>query len=78
MNSGPMGLTIHYNEVVLKSANQGNPPGPDNIVMELYKWLDPSSRSYLLKILNNWRSNSYAPSVVSYIRVVPVHKKDKI
>ena len=63
---------------MLKPAKQGKQPGPDNIVMELYKWLDVSSRSCLLKILNSWWSNSCVPSEVVHARVVPIYKKGKI
>lgn len=62
---------------VLKAAKIGKQPGPDTMIMELYKWLDAYNRVILLDMLNSWWSRGAAPSDIFHARVVPIYKKGK-
>ena len=62
---------------VLKAAKLRKQPGPDNMIMELYKWLDHGNRLKLSSILNTWWLEG-APEELFTARVVPIYKKGKI
>ena len=50
-------------------------PGPDKIVMELFKWMNNVNKSWFLRLLNFWWDNKVAPNELFFARVVPVYKK---
>ena len=70
-SQSPIGLNIHcdsspstcheLNEV-LKKSKVGKQPGPDQIVMKLYKWLDSENRQRLLNIFNSWWATGNIPA----------------
>ena len=37
-------------------------PGPDKIVMELFKWMNNENISWLLRLINFWWDNKVAPN----------------
>ena len=53
----------------------GKQPGPDQIIMELYKWLDRENRQRLLNILNDWWLQGHTPHEILTARVVPTYEK---
>ena len=59
----------------LKSTKNGKQPGPDNLIMELIKWLDKDNREIVLNMINGWWSNEEAPNELFDARVVPIYKK---
>ena len=60
---------------LLKRIKIGKQPGPDQIVVELYKWLDSRNRETLLSILNSWWVQGHVPIDLCEARVVPICKK---
>jgi hypothetical protein len=52
-----------------------NQPGPDNIIMELLKWLNKENRQAMLLYFNHWWRNKDAPKELFKARVVPIFKK---
>ena len=48
---------------VLKGCKLGKQPGPDCIIMELYKWLNSANRQTLLNILNDWWAHGDIPTI---------------
>ena len=62
------------NEAIKLSKNNKQ-PGPDNITMELLKWLDHENRNLLLILFNKWWIHQNAPPEVFLARVVPIFKK---
>ena len=62
---------------VLKNCKVNKQPGPDHVVVELYKWLD-TDRKLLLDILNQWWVDATTPHDILMARVVPVYKKGDV
>ena len=71
-------ITCHELNEVLKKSKVGKQPGPDQIVMELYKWLDSENRQHLLNIYNSWWATGNIPAELLTARVVPIYKKGDI
>lgn len=63
---------------VLRKIKIGKQPGPDQIFVELYKWLDSNNREKLLSILNHWWVHGHVPSEICEARVVPIYKQGGI
>ena len=59
----------------LRMAKNNKQPGPDNVIMELLKWLDAQNRESLLDMLNQWWRHKNAPDELFMARVVPIYKK---
>ena len=59
----------------LKAAKKNKQPGPDNIQMELLKWLDDQNRQALLDLINSFWISKEAPHSLFAARVVPIYKK---
>jgi len=59
----------------LKRAKNNKQPGPDDIRMELLKWLDDANRQCLLNLINKWWIQREAPKELFAARVVPLYKK---
>ena len=59
----------------LKQTKANKQPGPDGIVMELYKWLDTDNRQFVLNLINTWWIERKAPEDLFIARVVPIYKK---
>ena len=59
----------------LKAAKINKQPGPDEIQMELLKWLNTENRTLLLKLFNEWWRHKNAPDELFLARVVPIFKK---
>ena len=68
-------FTIEELAAGLKTMKVGKQPGPDMIVMELYKWLDPRNRCRLLTLLNYWWSQNEIHEEVLCARLVPIYKQ---
>ena len=62
----------------LKNCKVNTQPGPDHIVVELYKWLHTDNRKLLLDILNQWWLGATIPHDILMARVVPVYKKGDV
>ena len=62
-------------ETALRAAKSNKQPGPDELQMELLKWLDASNRARLLDLINNWWTERKAPQELFVARVVPIFKK---
>ena len=56
----------------IKLSKNNKQPGPDNITMELLKWLDKSNREQLLALFNHWWTHHDAPSEEFLARVAPL------
>ena len=59
----------------IKATKANKQPGPDGIIMELFKWLDLENKSLLLSLINSWWVNRAAPEELFMARVVPIYKK---
>ena len=59
----------------LKQTKANKQPGPDGIVMELYKRLDTDNRQFVLNLINTWWIERKAPEDLFIARVVPIYKK---
>ena len=59
----------------LKLSKKGKAPGPDNVRMELIKWLDQDNRGWLLNIMNGWWSRGKLPDELYPARVASIYKK---
>ena len=68
-------FTFHEFEEALRLAKINKQPGPDNIPMELFKWMDATNRSWFLGLVNRWWAEKHAPDDVFLARVVPIYKK---
>lgn len=49
-------------------------PGPDELQMELLKWLNHDNRKILLTMINTWWGQRVAPDALFKARVVPIFK----
>lgn len=65
-------LTLTELDKASKSSKNNKQPGPDNVSMELLKWLSEENRQRLLELLNNWWINKDAPAELFLARVVPI------
>jgi len=61
----------------LKVSKNNKQPGPDNIQMELLKWLNDDNRRRLLSLINTWWVTKLADVELFQARVVPIFKKGK-
>ena len=59
----------------LKVSKNNKQPGPDNIQMELLKWLNDDNRKRLLTLINIWWVEKSADAEIFQARVVPIFKK---
>ena len=59
----------------LKVSKNNKQPGPDNIQMELLKWLNDDNRRRLLSLINTWWVTKSADVELFQARVVPIFKK---
>ena len=64
-------------ETALKAAKNNKQPGPDELQMELLKWLDASNRARLHDLINNCWTERKAPQELFVARVVPIFKKSE-
>ena len=64
--------------LTLKRCKVNKQPGPDQVIVELYRWLSPSNRQFLLDILNHWWAGGLVPHDILTARVVPIYKKGDI
>ena len=62
-------------ETAFKAAKNNQQAGPDELQMELLKWLDASNRARLLDLITNWWTERKAPQELFVARVVPIFKK---
>ena len=74
-NADEMPFTLEELSQSLKSCKNNKQPGPDNLQMELLKWLDRDNRKTLLNLINIWWCNKSAPHDLFRARVVPIFKK---
>ena len=58
---------------LIKLSKKGKAPGPDDIRMELIKWLDQDSRRWLLNTTNGWWSRGKAADEIDHARVASIH-----
>ena len=59
----------------LKTCKNDKQPGPDELQMELLKWLNNDNRESLLNMINSWWCLGEAPDALFKARVVPIFKK---
>ena len=59
----------------LRLTKNNKQPGPDDVIMELLKWLDRDKRDKLLSSINDWWINKNAPDWLFLARIVPIYKK---
>ena len=64
--------------LILKRCKVNKQPGPDQVIVELYRWLNTSNRQFLLDILNEWWAEGLVPHDILTARVVPIYKKGNI
>ena len=64
--------------LILKRCKVNKQPGPDQVIVELYRWLNTSNRQFLLDILNEWWTEGLVPHDILTARVVPIYKKGNI
>ena len=59
----------------LKSMKNNKQPGPDGLIMELFKWMSKEKQELIVGILNKWWIQQAAPEEVFLARVVSIYKK---
>ena len=72
-DSGPFSLAEF--DAALSSSKHNKQPGPDNIITELFTWLNTCNRTRFLNLINLWWENQRAPGDLFFARVVPIYKK---
>ena len=50
-------------------------PGPDGIIMELYKYMYAQNRAFILQILKDWWTNVNIPQELFIAKVISPFKK---
>ena len=65
---------IEYDDA-LKNAKSNKQPGPDGLVMELFKWMNHTNRANILKHINKWWITAKAPPEIFLARVICIFKK---
>ena len=68
-------FTMTEFDAALSSSKKNKQPGPDNVIMELFSWLNSENKTWFLRLVNLWWSNQYAPEDLFFARVVPIYKK---
>ena len=69
-------FTLEELNAALKSSKNKKQPGPDDLQMELLKWLNAANRQLLLRLINSWWQSKEAPTELFLARVVPSSKKE--
>ena len=59
----------------IKLSKKGQEPGPDQIRMELIKWLDKNNRMVTQHVFNGWWKSGVAPDELYHARVASIYKK---
>ena len=72
-NTSP--ITFQELHDALKRAKNNKAAGPDNIPVELFKYLDNGNRDILLTVLNDWWSRETIPAELLNVEVVSIFKK---
>ena len=72
-NTNP--FSLEEMEIVLSKTKSDKQPGPDGLMMELFKWMDTGNREHILSILNKWWEVASAPGELFLARVVSIYKK---
>ena len=68
-------FTLEELNAALKSSKNKKQPGPDDLQMELLKWLNAANRQLLLRLINSWWQSKEAPTELFLARVVPLFNK---
>ena len=68
-------FTLDELNQAIKATKVNKQPGPDGVVMELFKWLDRDNKAILLSLINTWWVDKKAPEELFLARVVPIYKK---
>ena len=68
-------LSLRELREAIKKTKRGKEPGPDNVRMELIKWLDNEALEELLSLFNKWWALKTAPEELYYARVASIYKK---
>ena len=75
-NDAPTGsFSISELNEAIKATKPNKQPGPDGIIMELFKWLDKDNRLHFLSLINSWWKDRKAPPELFFARVVPTYEK---
>ena len=74
-NANESDFTLEELKQVLKSAKNDKQPGPDELIMELLKWLNNENKLRLLDLINGWWRGKNPPEELFSARVVPIYKK---
>ena len=68
-------FNISEYDAALQTTKANKQPGPDNVVMELFKWMNHENKVWFLRLINFWWENQVAPHDLFFARVVPIYKK---
>ena len=68
-------FTLEELNAALNSSKNNKQPGPDDLQMELLKWLNAANRQLLLRLINSWWQSKEAPTELFLARVVLLFKK---
>ena len=71
-NDAPTGsFSINELNEAIKATKSNKQPGPDGIIMELFKWLDKDNRLHLLSLINTWWKHRKAPQELFFRQSSP-------
>ena len=68
-------ITLEEFDFVLRTAKNNKAAGPDDIPVELFKYLNSQNRSHVLDVLNDWWTTEAIPTDQLCAQVVSIFKK---
>ena len=68
-------ITLEEFDLALRTAKNNKAAGPDDIPVELFKYLNPQNRSHVLDVLNDWWTTEAIPTEQLCAQVVSIFKK---
>ena len=63
-------------DLAIKQLKQNKAPGPDGIIAEFYKWLDPLNRNHLLDTMNECWNNGSLHKTMNEANLAIIKKKE--
>ena len=67
--------TLEELKTTIDKPKKGKAPGPDDIPMEFYKWLDDENLDFLLKMINEWWETGTFPREGLKALTASIYKK---